>query len=76
MLEDLIKNIPVYKSGFDKNSGSEIEQGFTMRWSVTAECWLVGYGGRIRLNKDGVGNGATLKYAINDFLEKQKQFQQ
>jgi len=74
MLEELIKEIEVSKTGFDKESGSEITQGLTFHWSHTNECWLVGYGNRVRIAKDGVGNGATLKFAIKDFVEKQARF--
>lgn len=74
MLEELIKNIEVSKTGYDKETGGEITQGLSFHWSPTNECWVVGYGNRIRITKDGVGNGATLKFAIKNFIEKQAKF--
>lgn len=72
MIEEILKDIPIVVTGID---GSKInEAGLSMRWSVTNECWIVGYGTRVKANNKGAGTGATLKFAINDFIEKQKQF--
>lgn len=72
MIEEFIKSTKL--SVEDTTNGTNSQCGFTMRWSPQYECWLVGYG-RPNFGNKGTGNGATLKYAINDFLEKQKQFQ-